>query len=890
MSTKSKSALSETPNQKASPATPRVSKPSRGIAKSEVDSPSPLPSSRLSVDRSPRSVPSKPTVDRRSPKLTTPPDKKTTRILKPSELQAELNLAQEDLRKAKEKLVLVEKEKAQALDELKEAQRLTEEANEKLGEALVAQKQAEENSEIEKFRTVEMEQAGIEATQKKEEEWQEELVAVRNQHALDVAALLSATQELQKVKQELAMTSDAKNQALSHADDATKIAEIHAEKVEILSAELIRLKSTLDSRVEMEASENTKLEELKSEIEFLRLELEKARGYEEELLENEATVEQLNVDLEAAKMAESYARNLVEEWQKRVEELEVQAEEAKHLERTASESLESVMKQLERSNDSLHAAESEISSLKQKVGLLEISIGRQNGDLEESERCLQVAKEEASEMAKKVESLMSVLETVKEEKTRALNSEKLAAAGLQSLLEEKDKLIYELGNSRDEEEKGKKAMESLASALHEVSSEAREAKEKLLSIEVEHENYETQIKDLKLVVKATEEKYETMLDGAKQEIDVLTNSVEQSQHEYQNMKAEWEQKEIHLMNCVKKSEEDNSSKEKEISRLVNLLKVAEEEACATRVEEDRLKNSLKDAESEVIYLKEVLGEAKAESMRLKESAMDKESATRVEEDRLKNSLKDAESEVIYLKEVLGEAKADSMRLKESAMDKESELQNILQENEELRTREAASLEKVDELSKLLEEALSKKQSEDNGELTDCENDYDMLPKVVEFSEQNGAREVKPMMELQSQQSEQPVKENPHELNNVLNDASVQTCAEVENLNGKLTKNEKREKECDNSTEGDFKMWESCKIEEKDFSPDGGGPEQESFEEELDSKAEGGDNCDQNNGLSSTENHDNGVTSPSKQQSQKKKKPLLRKFGSLLKKKGTGNQK
>ncbi|KAL2540371.1 WEB family protein [Abeliophyllum distichum] len=153
MSTKSKSALSETPNQKASPATPRVSKPSRGIAKSEVDSPSPLQSSRLSVDRSPRSVPSKPTVDRRSPKLTTPPDKKTTRILKPSELQAELNLAQEDLRKAKEKLVLVENEKAQALDELKEAQRLTEEANEKLREALVAQKQAEENSEIEKFRT-----------------------------------------------------------------------------------------------------------------------------------------------------------------------------------------------------------------------------------------------------------------------------------------------------------------------------------------------------------------------------------------------------------------------------------------------------------------------------------------------------------------------------------------------------------------------------------------------------------------------------------------------------------------------------------------------------------------------------------------------------------------
>ncbi|CAA2981791.1 WEB family At3g02930, chloroplastic-like [Olea europaea subsp. europaea] len=844
MSTKSRS-LSETPNKKASPATPRVSKPSRGISKSEVDSPSPLQQSSLfSVDRSPRSVPSKPTLDRRSPKFTTPPDKKATRILKPSELQAELNLALEDLRKAKEKLVLVEKEKAQALDELKEAQRLTEEANEKLREALLAQKRAEEDAEIEKFRTVEMEQAGIEAAQKKEDEWREELIAVRNQHALDVATLLSATQELQKVKQELAMTSDAKNQALGRANDATKIAEIHSEKVEILSAELIRLKSLLDSRLEMEANENNKIvEKLKLEIEFLRLELEKTRGYEEKLSENEVTLEQLNVDLEAAKMAESYACNLVEEWQTRVEELEVQVEEAKHLERTASESLESVMKQLEGSNDSLHVAESEIISLKEKLALQEISIGRHNGDLEESECLLQQAKEEASEMAKKVEFLTSELETVKEEKTLALNNEKLAADSLQALLEEKERLINELGNSRDEEEKGKKAMESLASALHEVSSEAREAREKLLSFEVEHGIYESRIDDLKLIVKATKEKYETMLDAAKQEIDILTNSVEQSKQEYQNMKAEWEQKEIHLINCVKKTEDDNSSKEKEISRLVNSLKVAEEEACASRIEEDHLKNSLEEAASEVIYLKKVLGESKDESM----------------------------------------------RLKENVMDKENELQNILQENEELRSREAASIKKVDELSKLLEEALAKKQSEDNGGLTDCEKDYDMLPKVVEFSEQNGAREVKPMIELQPQQSEQPVKENPYELNKDFIDMSDQANKEVENLNGKLSEYENREKECDESAGGNFKMWESCKIEEKDFSPDGG-PEHESFEEELDSKMEGGDNCDQINGSLSTENHENGGTSPSKQQSQKKKKPLLHKFGSLLKKKGTGNHK
>ncbi|KAK6129391.1 hypothetical protein DH2020_036867 [Rehmannia glutinosa] len=852
MSTKSKSALSETPNTKVSPATPnakvspatpRVSKSSRGVAKSDADSASPLQNSRLSIDRSPRSVPSvpsKPTVGR-SPKLGTPPDKKPTRISKPSELQAEINLAQEDLKKAKEKLVLVEKEKEKAVDELKEAQKLAEEANEKLREALVAQKRAEENSEIEKFRAVEMEQAGIEAAQKKEEEWQKELETVRNQHAMDVAALLSATEEIQKVKQELAMTCDAKNQALRHADDATQIAEAHAEKVEALSAELAHLKSVLESRVTMEANENNKfVSELKLEIEYLRRELEMAKTLEEKLAEKEATLEQLNVDLEAAKMAESYARNLVDELHERVEELASQAEQAKRLERSASESLESVMKQLEGSNDSLHDAESEIAALKEKVGLLEISIRRQKRDYEESEILLEQAKEEASEMAKKVESLKAELETVKEEKTQSLSNEKLAAASVQTLLEEKNKLINELGTSRDEEEKSKKALESLASALHEVSSEARDAKEKLLSLQVEHENYETQIEDLKLVLKATNEKYESMLDDTKHEIDALTSSIEQSKHDYQNLKAEWEQKELHLTNSMKKSEEENSSMENEINRLVNLLKMAEEEACATREEGDSWKKSFKEAESEVVYLKEVLGEAKAESM----------------------------------------------RLKEGLMDRENELQNILHENEELRKREAASLKKVEELSTLLEEALAKKQGDENGELTDSEKEYDMLPKVVEFSEQNGTGDVKPKVEPPV-----PVEEKKlAEANDVFVDESVEKASEVENSNGKVKENDK-EKDNSDSTEVDLKMWESCKIEEKDFSLEGEA-EQESFEDEVDSKADGVDSYDQVNGLSSTENLDNGGSSPSKQQSQKKKKPLLRKFGNLLKKKSTSttNQK
>ncbi|ESW29072.1 hypothetical protein PHAVU_002G041100 [Phaseolus vulgaris] len=860
MASKSRSGLSETPNKatpatpnkarpstpnKTSPATPRVSRLSKGVSKPESESPSPLQNLRLSAEKaSPRSLNSKPVTDRKSPRpASTTPDKQLPRVAKGSELQAQLNLAQEDLKKAKEQLIQAEKEKAKAIDELKEAQVVAEEANEKLREAMVAQKRAEEDSEIQKFRAVELEQAGIEVVQAKEVEWQKELESVRNQHALDVASLLSTTQELQRIKQELAMTCDAKNQALSHADDATKIAELHVEKAEILSAELMHLKALLDSKLETEASENKIVSELQTEIEALNEELEKAKDHDAKLTEKENHIEQLNVELEAAKMAESYAHSLLEEWTKKVEELEVKVEEANKLERSASASLESVTRQLEGNNELLHEAKSEISSLKEKVGMLEITIGRQRGDLEESERCLLVAKEESLEMSKKVETLESELETVKEEKAQALNSEKLAASSVQTLLEDKDKLINELEICRDEDEKTKRAMESLTSALHEVSTEARDAKEKLLASHAEHENYVSQIEDLKLVLKTTNEKYESMLNDARHEIDVLTCSVENSKNNMECSKAEWEQREHHLVNCLNLTEEENSSLGKEINRLIRLLKETEEEAGAKKEEEAQLKENLKEVEAEVIHLQEELKEEKAENM----------------------------------------------KLKESLLDKENEFQNVFQENEELRMRESTSIKKVEELSKMLDEVTSRNQPEENGDVTDSEKDYDMLPKVVEFSEENGhgGEDLSQKVELSA--DEEGLGQNLQEESIPLDDKSEKTeSPKPVNVNGKVK--EDADKAKDDSVEAEFKMWESCKIEKKEFSPERE-PEPESFEEEVNSKKEGGEGFDQMNGASLKENvDDSGRNSPSKVQVKKKKKPLLGKFGSLLKKKGGSNHK
>ncbi|KAL9279695.1 WEB family protein chloroplastic [Arabidopsis thaliana] len=853
MASKTKTSLSETtttttPTGKSSPATPRIAK--RTVNKSETsnnNSPSTTtPHSRLSLDRS--SPNSKSSVERRSPKLPTPPEKSQARVAavkgtESPQTTTRLSQIKEDLKKANERISSLEKDKAKALDELKQAKKEAEQVTLKLDNALKAQKHVEENSEIEKFQAVE---AGIEAVQNNEEELKKELETVKNQHASDSAALVAVRQELEKINEELAAAFDAKSKALSQAEDASKTAEIHAEKVDILSSELTRLKALLDSTREKTAiSDNEMVAKLEDEIVVLKRDLESARGFEAEVKEKEMIVEKLNVDLEAAKMAESNAHSLSNEWQSKAKELEEQLEEANKLERSASVSLESVMKQLEGSNDKLHDTETEITDLKERIVTLETTVAKQKEDLEVSEQRLGSVEEEVSKNEKEVEKLKSELETVKEEKNRALKKEQDATSRVQRLSEEKSKLLSDLESSKEEEEKSKKAMESLASALHEVSSEGRELKEKLLS-QGDHE-YETQIDDLKLVIKATNEKYENMLDEARHEIDVLVSAVEQTKKHFESSKKDWEMKEANLVNYVKKMEEDVASMGKEMNRLDNLLKRTEEEA---------------------------------------DAAWKKEAQT-------KDSLKEVEEEIVYLQETLGEAKAESMKLKENLLDKETEFQNVIHENEDLKAKEDVSLKKIEELSKLLEEAiLAKKQpEEENGELSESEKDYDLLPKVVEFSSENGHRSVEEKSAKVETLDHEPPQEqisNGNSNGNGMEEKEVNGKPEVE-TEKKEKKDESQDDDKDDSVEVIFKMWESCQIEKKEAFPDKKSELESQEEEEDSSKIDESDKT-------STENIDetgNALTAEDQltmEKKIKKKKTLLGKVGNLLKKKAPVNQK
>ncbi|XP_020577370.1 WEB family protein At3g02930, chloroplastic-like isoform X2 [Phalaenopsis equestris] len=790
LSSKSKSGLPDPVNNKNGPA----SKIGRlGSLVLDADSPSPLKKPGFSIDFSPRSADLKPVANRRSPKSSTTPDKQS-RALKGSELQAQLAAVLEDLRTAKEQLAFEEKEKTRVIEELSDVKKAVEEVSEKLAETLLAQKKAEESSELDKFRADELEQAAIEAAQKREKEWNKELEDIQNRHAADVKALLSVTEELQRAKHDLAMTIDAKNTALSHAEDAMKIAEVNAEKVEIFSGEITRLQSLLHSKLESKSMETAELiRKLGLEVEALKVELEEAKLAEEKLAQMETLAEGLKSELINAKKAESDAAVLVDEWKKKAELLESSLEEIKESESLAQDSLASLTKQVEESKSMLDDTESEIISLRGKVEALELEVASHEADHEKSEIQLTLAKQEALDLKNMVEVLKSEIRRAEEDRAQALNNTKLTTSTVENLNQENSKLAAELQITKEDSEKAKKAMEGLAAALHEVSLEARDVQERLLIKQAEVDSVAAEVDELKLTLKNTQEKYVVMLDEAKYEIVCLKKTIEKSETEAKDLMAEWDDKEINLRNAMKK---------------------ADDEIVSIKLERDKAMETLEMKKCEV-------------------------KAAEEEANKLHDKLRQAEYELFVASDAIEEVKAECRGFKEIILDKENELQNIFQENEELRVRDSAASEKIKELSETLLKVSS--MEEEEGELCNSDKSYNTLQKMLEVRESKVDETETGNSEAPSEESQEVFKEG---INNL-----------EENGN-------------ENAEE-----WDLVKMKPKIFE---GETMDKQSPTEMEHYAESIDD----------EDVQNGNTSPIKQRQLQKKKALLHRFGNLLKKKNS----
>jgi chromosome segregation ATPase len=605
-------------------------------------------------------------------KVAKPSPEPPQQAAKPSqELQAQLDAVQEALKQAMAQLVEKEEEKGKVLDELERAKKVADEADAKLKEALDAKSKT---LEVEKVRDIELEQVSSDPAHSggEEDELRRKLKSMQSQQEADAAALHSTVEQLEKARYELADAIDAKNWALSQADDAMRASEVNAQKIELLNAEVGRLKGLLDSGVESKSREAAdQIGKLEAENSTLKLELEKAKLAEKRVVELEGVVEQLRADVAKAEKASARSDELTEKWKKKVQLLDFQLEEANQSIILKGKSLDSVVEELDETSTLLKSKECEAAALHDNVRSLEGEVTRLKGDIDVTSERLDAAEKEAADLSAEVEGLTLKLHAVEKEKIEALHNDELASSEITALTEQKNELAKELEASKDEVEKVKKAMEGLASALHEMSAESRDAQEKYLIKQEEIERARAQVEELNMSLQNAKESYEVMLDEVNYEKVCLKKSVERLEAEAKSVSEEWQPKEQSFINSIKKSEE---------------------EVAAIKVQMDK-------------YLA-VVSEKEAENAELVEK------------------MNHLEAQLLEANKTSEEAKAETLQLKDKLLDKENELQNIQQENEDLQARESAASEKIKELSSLVPNGVTnggnKEEDNDNGGCVDDE--------------------------------------------------------------------------------------------------------------------------------------------------------------------------
>lgn len=792
---------------------------------------------------------------------------------------------------------------------------------------LVAQRRAEEALELERFKSTEREQAAIDLAQRTEDEWQRKYDSVRTRHAEDVASLVATTRELEAVRDELAATAQAKESALNQADELQEIANGKAEKVEVLTAELARLKSRLDTELENKAKEAAKVvERLESEASALRGELRKAKEFEEKLAKAERAVDGL-------KRAEADASRSAQEWKSKAGSLETRLEAASQLNKRNEESLASLTNSFEDCTSMLQDKQSQLLQLVSKVATLEKEASEYKERFLETSRRLEVAAEEACELRAATDGLRSEQQLLHEAHRQAVGAEKTASARVGHLTEGNNKLLMELANTREERDKAKKAIEDLAAALREVSSEASEAKERVLAKQAELDSAQLQMSELKAAMKNAEEMYQLRIGEPNYETECLRKTIERMGSEAKISKDDWVSKEAGFVDMLKRSDDGISSVQLEMNRLTESLRAAENqvqelgahktqllsklqefEVQATNTEEEakaesaHLKDLLSSKDKELLALNHELAE-----LRLRESAAlekasevskllreitarkavveestDKSKAllTKLEMDSVLESLKATEGEAKAAKEEKAqlqnrlrlleskiteanltseEAKVSSLRLKETLEDRERQLASIVQENREVRAREAAAQAKIDELATLLAQATTWKGGEPlNGAVTRSpEKQPSVLLKLICSPAHHNVRD--------DDGNNAEITQNQKE--------------DIKHVEMETVRQAKHEKEGDVSLSAsavDANPLENSMIVEDDLSKERDEGSESSDDDDAESA---GDDAlvDQMNGLLI-----HGPTSSFSRDQQhvqkKKKRALLKKFGSLLKKK------
>ncbi|KAK8467843.1 hypothetical protein PHAVU_007G163800 [Phaseolus vulgaris] len=479
---KSRAGTSEVPRKcPASPQTARKLK----TPSSDTDSvsSSPKPGSKTPKNKSPK------VTERKSPRSPIS-EKRPSRV---QELESQLALLEEDLRKTKDQLNSSESWKKRAQQETEEAKKQLLAMSKELEES---QQQLLELSASEEERLQELRKI----SQDRDRAWQSELEAVQKQHSMDSTALVSAMNEIQKLKIQLERVRESEAVHISNAEsDNAEIEDLRMELdealalVEKLKNELNDCKESESRALEVVAKTQMQLESANKTVETVQLEGVKAlEAYKSLALELEQSRAQVK-SLEAlvSKLQSDLVAHASENMSGPVNEVEHEHELApKNVENEDISQLKS----------ELLSAKSETAQLKSALDVSEVRYQeeyiRSTLQIRSAFEQLEHVKSESSQRQVALnEELNKAKADIEELRERLMDKE----SQLQGLSENNKMLMSRIKESQPSEAESEHAVE-----LKKLDADVTKLKERLLERETELQNVTEENNALKMEIKRVE--------------------------------------------------------------------------------------------------------------------------------------------------------------------------------------------------------------------------------------------------------------------------------------------------------------------------------------------------------------------------------------------------
>lgn len=430
--------------QRASPVTPKSTRATKTSVESESTTPKYLPS-RTPVDRSPKNI------ERRSPRSPVTERKRPSRM---TELESQLTQVQEDLKKAKDQLGTSESWRRRAQQEAEEAKKQLIAMNTKLEGS---QRQVIEFSAAEEARLQELRKI----SEERDCAWQSELEATQKQQYIDSNALTKAMNEIDELKQQLAMVVKSDDVPVNGSNAEHALKQKMAEA--LLTIEQLEEELKISRRIEAETQAvihdtQQKFEMAKANAETLSLQglnlRESVNSKTSELQELRARVallegtvkrlqtSSLHTDTNLDTVDRSFLESEVEQLKYELEEAEIkyQGEQIQStvLIRSAYEFVESV-----KVNFAMREAELESALKNAKAEIFECKASLI--DKETQLQCISEMNKELTEQIEQSELEANLIEV----KVNLLNKE----TELQSIIEENELLKADMAKSGSQDNK-----------------------------------------------------------------------------------------------------------------------------------------------------------------------------------------------------------------------------------------------------------------------------------------------------------------------------------------------------------------------------------------------------------------------------------------------------